>query len=300
MSQQEKKGIVTVMVAMYNHEATVVPALESLLQSDVSKVELIVCDDKSKDNSIQVCRTWLEQHGHHFESWQLIENEVNLGINGNLNKLVALANGEYLTHFASDDLLAPQAIDLQRNYMLRNSDKDFVWGNCAIIDLQGSTIKARVINGFQNILFKIQFFLMLDLIYVWGLPWCRLFGKTKVFRSFGPYPSEYSLEDRWSALKITETKRFGYMHNVVHLYRFRGRGENQYTPGVDQMLIRSDCARTESDIYTSTSIAWLRGYLWFRTLPYRLQQKNSPQLSWFFAKLNRLFHLGLRVLQFRG
>src|ERR1700690_2251627 len=115
-----KMGITTVLVPLYNHEVTVERALSSMLLSDCSKIELIICDDASVDQSFKVASLWCESFGDRFEAVQVVRNQVNIGINKNFNKLMSLSSGEFVTLLASDDELTNFSIDKQRLYLLNN------------------------------------------------------------------------------------------------------------------------------------------------------------------------------------
>ena len=54
--------LVTVICLCYNHAEFVVEALESVINQSHSKVELIIADDFSTDNSVEVIQKWLVQH----------------------------------------------------------------------------------------------------------------------------------------------------------------------------------------------------------------------------------------------
>jgi cellulose synthase/poly-beta-1,6-N-acetylglucosamine synthase-like glycosyltransferase len=54
--------LVTVFVACYNHARFVVQALESVRIQDYPRIQRIVSDDRSKDDSVRVLGDWLGRH----------------------------------------------------------------------------------------------------------------------------------------------------------------------------------------------------------------------------------------------
>lgn len=234
----EKVGIVSLLIPIYNHESTVERALESVLCSDCSKIELIVCDDASTDQSYERAAAWIDAHRDRFESVRSLRNPENLGITRNLNQMIGLAAGEFLTLFASDDELAENSVDLQRSHLQHNAAIDFVFANCGTIDPSGQTITGKVVSDRRARLVQRPTCSLVDIVFNWSLPWSRMFARRGALLKLGPYLEEHSFEDRWSTLMIARTKRYGYLHEVVYLYRLRPHGSG--TAGIDQQRIFRD------------------------------------------------------------
>lgn len=258
-------GVVSLLIPLYRHEHTVERTLDSLLDSDTSCVELLVCDDASPDQSLAVARAWMDRHARRFHRAELLVNPVNLGITGNLNRLVQASRGEYVSILASDDELAPRAIDVQIDHLRRRADHDFVFGNVALIDPEGRMVQDKVVCDRRARFLRNGTICLVDLVFVWGLPWTRLFGRRDAFVRFGPYLDEHSIEDRWSALKIAQTRRFGYLHDVVLRYRLRPGGG---TGGLEQALVLRDMFDVERRLLPHTT-GLLRALLTIRDRSFR-------------------------------
>src|SRR5471030_118232 len=88
------KGIgVTVIVTLYNYEAYIKNALDSVFRQTHSNIELIVVDDASQDSSQAIVRTWLEQNGARFSQAKLLSHLNNSGPSQARN--TAFANAKY-------------------------------------------------------------------------------------------------------------------------------------------------------------------------------------------------------------
>jgi abequosyltransferase len=72
-------------------------------------VEILICEDHSPER--EQIRT-VVQAAQMRSAWALryVENEHNLGYDGNIRQLVALARGEYCFFMGNDDVLAPHAL----------------------------------------------------------------------------------------------------------------------------------------------------------------------------------------------
>jgi glycosyltransferase involved in cell wall biosynthesis len=269
---QELTGITSVLIPLYNHAPFLEKTLDSLLSSDCSKIELIICDDASPDHSYRIAAEWLERHANQFMQARLIANEKNLGVTANLNKLAKAATGEFITFVASDDILADKAIDKQKDYLMSHQSIDFVFADCSIINLEGHILKKNVVSSFQSKLFAIRPYILLNVMFNWSVIWARLFARRRKFIDFGPYIEEHSIEDRWSAIKIMNTHRYAYFHEVVLLYRFRGLEGH---PAIDSAVARRDFHNIERRLHLE-STGFLSLLLWIRRLPFKTNHGKWP------------------------
>lgn len=284
ISESSRRDIVSVLIPLYNHEKTVIRTLESILKSETKNIELIVSDDGSSDKSFEHAKDWIDINNTSFYSTSIIKQPKNIGINGNLNWLVSNANGNYITLLASDDALTPNAIDIQKKFLECNLDKNFVFANMGVINDTDNVLTKRIVSKFRAKLISIPALSIMDLIFNWGPPWSRLFARRKAFNSLGSYLAEHSFEDRWSALKIAETRQYGYLDHVVHLYRIRKEGLG--TGGVDPSLLIRDMLDVEKRLLPETT-GLLHVCLYIRVKSF----SNSSRFG-----LGRIFWIVLRKL----
>lgn len=102
--------LVSVTVITYNSSKFVIETLESIKAQTYKNIELIVSDDCSKDNTVEVVDDWLKKNKIRFVEAKLITTEINTGIPGNKSRAIAVAKGEWLKSIAGDDLLAKDCI----------------------------------------------------------------------------------------------------------------------------------------------------------------------------------------------
>lgn len=124
------KGLVSFLIPCYNHERFAMDLFLSILDQNYEKYEIIVCDDCSKDQSVQVLKTaksLFEEKGIRFE---LIINEYNQGIVKNLNRMLDLAWGEYVKVIASDDVLDPSYLEKMMELLEENREAKFAFCDC--------------------------------------------------------------------------------------------------------------------------------------------------------------------------
>jgi len=270
--KQELSGVTSVMVPLYNHATFVEKLLDSLLRSDASKIELLICDDASTDDSVEIVSAWLARNGDRFFQTKFMENMSNIGVTANLNRLAAEATGEFITLIASDDMLAEKAIDLQRDYLQSHLAVDFVFSNCTIMDTDEAVLKPEVASSVNAFWLRSRTILMCNVLFNWNVIWCRVFGRRDKFLSFGKYVEEHCLEDRWSAIKIMNTGRYAYLHQVIHLYRYRGLAGH---PAINSSTARRDFHDIERRLHREAK-GLLYVLLWVRRLPFKTNRGKWP------------------------
>lgn len=95
--------LVSVVMPSYNHSKYVMAAAQSVLEQSYERLEFIVVDDGSKDNSVELLR------GIDDPRLKLIVQE-NGGAHAAINRGLAAAQGDYLAIINSDDIFDPKRI----------------------------------------------------------------------------------------------------------------------------------------------------------------------------------------------
>lgn len=127
----------TIAIPTYNGAAFLKETLRSVMAQCSQGFELIVCDDRSTDDSVKIV---MEICGHRADL-HLNETGVNLGLAGNWNRCVELASGEWVTILHQDDLLTPGFVENHRNMAVRNIGIGMVTGPAGFIDTDGNAIE---------------------------------------------------------------------------------------------------------------------------------------------------------------
>ena len=128
--------LVSVICLSYNHEAYVVEALNSVINQTYPNVELLIADDCSTDNSVEVIQNWLENH----PEVDFLTNEKNFGNTKTFNQLAKKAKGEFIIDLAADDILLPNCVENQIKTFQNSKFKNLaiVYGNLIEVDENGS------------------------------------------------------------------------------------------------------------------------------------------------------------------
>lgn len=111
---------ISVIVLTYNSSNFIIETLESIKRQDYNDIELIITDDSSKDNTMEICRAWLKQNAARFVNTQLLNIVQNTGIPANCNRGISASTGEWIKLIAGDDILAD---DILSKYISILEDK---------------------------------------------------------------------------------------------------------------------------------------------------------------------------------
>lgn len=107
----EHQPLVSVIIITYNSSEYVLETLDSALAQTYPNVEIIITDDCSTDNTVDVCRQWISNHNESGRPVMLVEAKHNTGVSGNCNRGFQASHGEWIKVIAGDDMLAPTAIE---------------------------------------------------------------------------------------------------------------------------------------------------------------------------------------------
>lgn len=113
--RNNKNPLVTIGVASYNNARFIKETLDSIAFQSYKEFELIINDDCSSDNSVQVIRDWMEMFP--MLKITLIENNTNYGLCKSLNQIIENSKGEYISIIASDDKYLKDFILNRVNYL---------------------------------------------------------------------------------------------------------------------------------------------------------------------------------------
>lgn len=103
-------SLVSITIETYNSSETILETLDSIYNQTYQNIELIIGDDCSKDDTIAVCREWIQKHAKRFVRTEIITVEHNTGVSANCNRVWLAAKGEWVKDFAGDDIMLPNCV----------------------------------------------------------------------------------------------------------------------------------------------------------------------------------------------
>lgn len=121
-SSIDQKPLVTILIVTYNSSKYVLETLESAKLQTYQNIELIVTDDCSTDQTVDLCGQWINVNRQRFTRVELITVLKNTGIPANLNRGYKASNSRWIKAIAGDDALLPSCIEDYMNFVIANPD----------------------------------------------------------------------------------------------------------------------------------------------------------------------------------
>lgn len=127
-----KKPLVSVYIVTYNSSMYILDALNSVKAQTYDNIELIVSDDCSTDNTIEIVREWLDKNKDVFRRVQFLTVPYNTGVSANVNRARKACMGSWCKGFAGDDMLLPTCIEDNVKYVTTHNDAQIVLSNSIV------------------------------------------------------------------------------------------------------------------------------------------------------------------------
>lgn len=136
-------ALVSVVIPCFNHAQFVAETIESVINQDYARIELIVIDDGSSDDSVAVIEAWVARCEARFERFAFLARE-NRGVAVTLNEGLAWCAGEFVCPIASDDVMLANKISRQlAEFAACDGSVVGVYGGEIVIDANGQVIRKR-------------------------------------------------------------------------------------------------------------------------------------------------------------
>jgi glycosyltransferase involved in cell wall biosynthesis len=104
-----RQSLVSIIVATYNGEKYLLEQLNSIANQTYKNIEIIICDDASKDSTCNIIKAFAQNHTN--ASYHI--NETNKGVNKNFEEGFLKAAGDFIAIADQDDIWLPEKIETQ-------------------------------------------------------------------------------------------------------------------------------------------------------------------------------------------
>lgn len=131
---------VSIIMPSYNASRFIAESIKSVLIQTYTNWELIVVDDCSNDNTVQIVEDYIK----HDNRIKLIKLKSNKGAANARNVALKNANGKYIAFLDSDDLWKKQKLEKQVKFMKENNIS-FSFTNYRMIDERGE-LTNKIVN----------------------------------------------------------------------------------------------------------------------------------------------------------
>jgi alpha-1,3-rhamnosyltransferase len=206
-----KEPLVSIIVITYNSAKYVLETLESAKDQTYKNIELIISDDCSSDDTIEICRKWINASHNRFIRRELITYDKNTGISANCNRGIKAAKGKWIKFIAGDDSLQKDCIESFIDYLHRNKNNhiDVIHSEMALyknsfteINFLSTTNTSKYLFNDLRLNAKDQYLLLLRYVFYIGAP--STFYRSELLKKVNGFDESMPYEDWPLYLKTTK------------------------------------------------------------------------------------------------
>lgn len=122
---EDQNVCVSVIIPTYNRKNVISKAIDSCLKQTYSNVEIIICDDRSSDGTLDFLK---EKYKHVDNIKYCVTPEGRKGANAARNEGIRISKGEFIAFLDDDDELVEDSVEIRVNTAL-NTGCALVYGD---------------------------------------------------------------------------------------------------------------------------------------------------------------------------
>ena len=200
-------------------------ALDSVWNQTYRPIELIIVDDESKDNTMEVVEQWRTEHPDTNDFTSIAKTFPNGKPSLSRNRGLELAHGDYIQFVDDDDWIYPNAVQAKADYAKSHPDCGLIvnqldyYRNGKICDVTHISLP----NDQQNL---IEYLLHHECLLV-----ATLMFKTEVLRAIGGWKNDlyFAMDMEISLRHAMNGGTIGLVDQSLGVYRLHNSGRRQCT-----------------------------------------------------------------------
>jgi glycosyltransferase involved in cell wall biosynthesis len=128
---EKSNPLVSIVIPVHNGEKYIKEAIDSCFAQSYANIEVIVVDDKSEDTTLDILRGY-------GDKISVIPVEKQNGLGNVINIGIRASKGKYIARMDADDIMYPERVQKQVEYLESNPNCVAVGGQIDIVDENGS------------------------------------------------------------------------------------------------------------------------------------------------------------------
>lgn len=224
---------VSVVVPVFNHEAYIGEAINSVLSQNFDGFEIILVDDGSSDKSMDAANETLKNSTVPYQ----IHKQSNQGAHAAINKGISLAQGEWIAILNSDDKFMPSRISRLMDHAIRTNSQ-FVFSRVNHVNENGLPLPETAPHCYyynwsvaNRDLYPTPNFELLRHMY--AISTGNFFFQRSIVEKIGPF-RDFKICHDWDfilrALLVTD---ISFLDEL--LYEYRVHSNNTIRPSVQEL-----------------------------------------------------------------
>lgn len=210
---------VSVIIPVYNSEKYLKQCLDSVVNQTLKNIEIIVINDGSTDNSLQIIQKYVNK----YSNIKLI-NKQNEGCYKARNVGLEMATGEYIAFLDSDDYIESKIYE--KLYLkAKDSNADIVSADYYI--LNDNKLKTVKLSSSLKLLEKTNNSLIgAEQIILDAIHWSRIFKKQMLVEKNIKFHSDIYMADDafFHIVTMLNAKKIVYIPDILYTYRISRKG----------------------------------------------------------------------------
>jgi len=208
------KPLVSIVIPVHNGEKYIKESIDSCLNQTYKNIEIIIVDDKSEDDTLEILRQYAGRIN-------VIPVEKQNGLGNVINIGIRKSKGKYIARMDADDVMYPTRIEKQVQYLESNPKCVAVGGQIDIINEDSEIVDHREYAVEDKGIKKNRF-----LFQPFAHPAVTL--RKSILEEIGLYPEDmWKVEDVKLFLILSTKGEFHNLKDTVLKYRMTFKTESQ-------------------------------------------------------------------------
>ena len=199
--------MISIVITTYNGEKYIVDQLESILNQKLKDFEIIVVDDVSTDNTVELITKYFSSNN--FTNYQLIKNDKNIGATCSFEKGVINSNGDYISFCDQDDVWMSKKLESLK-IKIEKGSYDLVYSQSLILKEETKTTKLYPRQNYSS-----DFYIRLQHNNARG---ATMLVRREFLMKLIPF-SRYDLYDKWIYFNGLIFWKVGFSKKPLDYYR---------------------------------------------------------------------------------
>ena len=216
-------ALVSIAMAAYNGEKYIAQQLQSIVDQTYRNIEIIITDDKSNDDTIQIIRDFQKNYRNIF----LFCNKENLGITKTFENSFKNCKGDFVAISDQDDIWELNKIEIMLNEI---GKEDAFYSNSQLIDKNGKFLGL----DFKSLMNFKSYYSGAAFLLSQAVPGHTILIKKDFLKNLLPFPDGL-LFDRWisycsasnNGLKYIDKPLVQYRQHESNAIGIKGKSENK-------------------------------------------------------------------------
>lgn len=225
-----KMDLVSLVIATYNSSKVVVQTLDSIFNQTYKNIELIIQDDCSPDDTVQVINEWIEKRNaeERFVNIIVSQNPQNIGTAKNFDIGCSRACGKWIKILGGDDMLFPDCIEknvsfaeaFNEDILVVSETVDFFFNEAGEMEKRpgGVGVHSKYLKKFNRLNASKQY---KKVLRNYRFPAPTFFFSQKGLIEIGGFDTRYGLMEDWPLIiRWTKSgKAIRYLDEPTVFYR---------------------------------------------------------------------------------